>query len=179
MLPASFGRLASTRPEPVGSTDPGRRGWALPARLLGTLALGVAFSLAGCSGAAGPSGPAVTPADFEGVVAELDRQHVAVSDVVSGDAGCPDPSLAPTAISLTASGLDQPTPVRVHLYLFRDRAAYDRLRPAIDTCARSYVTDPDAYVALDAPPLVATSAGPWAPGLTTAVRTALTRAAGG
>ena len=83
------------------------------------------------------------------------------------------------AIAFDARGLDQPTPVRVHLYRFADAAAYDRLRQAVDRCAAHFVSDPNAYVAIDASPYVATSAGPWAPGFTDAVRAALTRASRG
>lgn len=142
------------------------------------LPLAVALATAGCGGGATASGPRSTPTDFEGTTAELDRVHVAVDDVVSGDAGCPDTTLAPTAISFRARGLDQTNPVTVYLYRFRDDATYDRLRPQVDACARSYVTDASAYVAIDARPLVATSAGPWAPEFTAAMRSALTRAAG-
>jgi hypothetical protein len=134
--------------------------------------------LSGCASGGGPS-PEPSSLDFEGTVAELDRVHIAVADVVSGDAGCSDSTLAPTAISFTAQGLDQPTPVHVYLYRFRDGATYDRLRQEVDQCARSYVTDPSAYVAIDARPLVVTSAGPWGPQFTNAFRSALSRAAGG
>jgi hypothetical protein len=137
----------------------------------------LAPAIAACSYGSGAAEP--SPADFAGTVAELDRVHVAVSDVVSGEAGCNDATLAPTAISFSASGLDQPTPVRVHLYRFADGAAYDRLRSEVDQCARSFVTNPNDYVALDARPLVATSGGPWAPEFTAAVRSALERAAVG
>jgi hypothetical protein len=133
----------------------------------------------GTAGSASDGGPRATPADFEGTVAELDRQHVAVSDVVSGDTGCSDPELVGPAIGLSASGVDQPTPVRIHLYLFRDGPTYDRLRQAVDRCAATFVGDASAYVAIDARPFVATSQGPWAPAFTAAVRAALTRASGG
>jgi hypothetical protein len=133
--------------------------------------------VAGCANI--PSKAAPTPADFEGLVAELDRQHIAVSDVVSGDTGCNDPELVGPAIGLDASDADQSTPVRIHLFLFRDGAAYDRQRQAVDRCSRSFVTNPADYVAIDARPFVAVSAGPWAPGFTDAVRRAITRAAGG
>jgi hypothetical protein len=144
-------------------------------RLAVALALLLTPAVVACSSAGAT--PVPSAADFEGTVAELDRAHVAVSDVVSGEAGCDDPTLAPTAISFSASGLDQPTPVRVHLYRFRDGAAYDRLRSEVDQCARSFVTNPDDFVVLDARPLVATAAGPWAPDFTAAVRSALERAA--
>lgn len=136
----------------------------------------LALVAAGCAGG-GTAEP--SPADFEGTVADLDRVHVAVGNVISGEAGCDDRTLAPTAISFDASGLDQPTPVRVHLYRFRDGATYDRLRPEVDQCARTFVTNPEDYVALDARPLVATSAGPWGAEFTAAVRSALERAAAG
>lgn len=148
----------------------------MPAAALAVV-LVLAVAVAGCS-ASGAS-PAPSSADFEGLVAELDRVHVEVDHVVSGDAGCDDPTLAPTAIAFDARGLDQPTPVRVHLYRFADAAAYDRLRQAVDRCASHFVSDPNAYVAIDASPYVATSAGPWAPGFTDAVRAALTRASRG
>jgi hypothetical protein len=141
------------------------------------LALALGFGLGGCATSGGSPSP--SSADFEGVVGELDRVHIGVDHVVSGDAGCDDPSLVPTAIAFDASGLDQPTPVRVHLYRFADAATYDRLRPAVDRCAARFVTDPNAYVAIDASPYVATSAGPWAPGFTGAFRSALIRASGG
>jgi hypothetical protein len=144
---------------------------------VGCLLALAALVMSGCSASA--SAPAATPADFEGVVAELDRGHVAVDHVVSGDAGCDDRSLAPAAIAFDARGLDQPTPVRIHLFLFRDGATYDRLRPAVDRCAAAFVADPQSYVALDARPFVAVSPGPWAPQFTAAVRSAVTRAAGG
>lgn len=151
-----------------------RARWA-PLTLVVAIAIGI--GIAGCEPSS--EGPGPTPANFEGIVAELDRAHIAVDHVVSGEAGCDDPTLAPTAISFDARGLDQPTPVRVHLFIFADGAAYDRLRPAVDRCASAFVTDPSAYVAVDARPFVAASAGPWGPHFTAAMRSALGRAAGG
>jgi hypothetical protein len=142
-----------------------------------SVALGLAVATGGCASASAT--PGRTPADFEGVTAELDRAHIAVSHVVSGDPGCDDPSLAPTAIGFDAQGLDQPEAVRVHLFLFRDGPTYDRLRPTVDRCAAAVVSDPNAYVALDARPFVATAAGPWGADFRAAFRAALTRAAGG
>ena len=64
------------------------------------------------------------------------KRGLHVDNVVSGDAGCTDPVLAPTAIAFDASGLDQPTPVRIYLYVFRNRATFERLRSTVDACAR-------------------------------------------
>ncbi len=121
--------------------------------------------------------PSPTPADFGGIAIRLSNLGVAVDDIVSGDPGCTDPTLAPTAVSFTASGLDQPEPVRLHVYIFADGDTLTRLRPEVDTCARSYVTNPDAYQAFDVSPYVVAGQGPWGSAFENAVRTGLTQAA--
>ena len=98
--------------------------------------------------------------------------------VVGGDAGCADPGLAKTAISFRAAGLDQTAPVPIHLYIFGSRDSYQKLRTAVDACAGSYITNPDALVSIDAPPFVVVGQGPWGPGFTAAIRQGLTEAAG-
>jgi hypothetical protein len=152
----------------------GRRSWAATT-LLGAVA---ALALAGCA-AFTPQTPKPTATDFAGIVEELARLGVGVSHVVAGDPGCDDQRLARTAISFDASGLDQATPTRIYLYAFKDTAAYDNLRPVVDLCARTYVTDPAAYAAVDATPYVFAGSGPWAPQFEDALRGALERAAVG
>ena len=122
--------------------------------------------------------PPATPADFVGITGSLARRHITVEHVVSGDAGCDDRTLAQTAIAFDAKGLDQATPVRVHVYIFRNRDAFERLRQEVDTCARSYATDPDAFASVEASPYVVASGGPWAPEFQAAMRSAITEAAG-
>jgi hypothetical protein len=133
---------------------------------------------AGCS-AFTPQTPKPTPTDFAGVVSELALVGIGVDNVVSGDAGCDDQRLARTAIAFDASGLDQSQPTRVHMYAFKNGKVFDELRPAVDLCARSYVTDPAAYGSVDASPYVMAGPGPWAPGFEDALRKALERAAVG
>jgi hypothetical protein len=142
------------------------------------LALGMAVVAAGCADNADNLRASATPADFFGIVNEFARLGIGVNHVVSGDAGCDDRTLAPTAISFDAKGLDQPTIVRIHLYAFRDKATFDRLRSSVDTCARAFVTDPATYEAVDASPFVVTGQGPWGSQFEAAVRQALTIAAG-
>ena len=144
---------------------------------LAALAVAAALALAGC-GLVSTTPPAPTPADFFGITANLARQNITVERVISGDAGCDDQTLAHTAIGFDAKGLDQATPVRVYVYIFRNRDAFDRLRQTVDACARSYVTDPEAYASLEASPYVVASAGPWAPQFQAAVRAAISEAAG-
>ena len=136
----------------------------------------VAFMIIGCGALRGAT-PAPTPADFAGVVANLSRRGIAVQHVVSGDAGCPDQTLARTAISFQASGADQPGAVSVHLYSFADKEAFDRLRPSVDACARSFVTDPSGFESVDAVPFVLAGQGPWATEFKSALRAALEEAA--
>lgn len=137
----------------------------------------VVLVLAGC-GTISTTPPAPTPADFQGIATELSRRSIAIDGLVAGDAGCDDRVLIPTAIGLTASGLDQAEPVRIYLYIFRNREAFERLRAAIDACARSFVTDPATYETVEQSPFVLAGQGPWAPDFEAAVREALTVAAG-
>ena len=145
-----------------------------------TLALGLVAvtTLAACD-AFTPQKPSPTPTDFAGIVAELARGGIAVDHVTEGDAGCPDQRLARTAVGFDATGIDQPTATRVYLYAFKDSATFDQLRPSVDSCARSYVTDPTAYATIESSPYLFAGAGPWAPGFKDALRQALMRAAVG
>jgi len=145
-------------------------------RAAGSLLLSV-LVVAGC-GTVETTAPAPTPADFGGLISELVQRGVVGTHVVSGDAGCTDPALIPTAISFDAKGLDQATPVKVYLYMFKNRAAFERLLPAIDTCARSFVTDPQTYQSIDQSPFVLAGQGPWGTEFKRALRDGLAVAAG-
>jgi hypothetical protein len=139
--------------------------------------LAVAVLLSGC-GVVPTTTPQPTPADFPGIATELAKRGVKLGDWVSGDAGCADRTLIPTAIGFDASGLDQADVVRVHVYIFRNRDSFDRLRASVDDCARSYVTDPEGYENIAASPFVVAAQGPWGPRFEAAVRDAITVAAG-
>jgi hypothetical protein len=139
------------------------------------LALGIA-STAACGISTSP--PAPTPADFQGIATEITKGRIAIDDIVSGDAGCDDPVLIPTAIGFDAHGLDQAETVRIYLYIFRNRASFERLRGTIDACARSFVTDPQTFETVEQSPFVLAGQGPWAPGFERAIRDALEVAAG-
>jgi hypothetical protein len=122
--------------------------------------------------------PAPTPADFPGITAEVARRGVLVNHFVSGDAGCADPVLTPTAIAFDAKGLDQATNVRIYIYIFRNREAFERLRATVDECAASFVTDPETFETVEESPFVLAGQGPWAPEFERALREGLTAAAG-
>ncbi len=156
-----------------------KRGAAGPRRSIGHHLVAVVMAavlIAGCDSLA-PGSPPATPTDFAGIVAELAATGITVDHVVEGDPGCPNERLARTAISFDATGVGQTTSTRIYLYAFKDDATYQELRPAIDTCARSYVVDSSAYAAVDASPYVLAGPGPWAPAFKDALRTALQRAA--
>jgi len=129
-------------------------------------------------GVVSTSAPAATPADFPGITAELAVRGVQVNHFVSGDAGCADPVLVPTAIAFDARGLDQPDNVRIYIYIFRNREAFERLRAAIDACATSFVTNPETYESVEQSPFVLAGQGPWAPDFEAALREGLAVAAG-
>jgi hypothetical protein len=141
------------------------------------LVLGAVAGPAACS-ALVETPPAPTPADFQGIAANLVRRGVHIDNIVSGDAGCDDVELKRTAIGLDAFGLDQAEPTRPYLYIFRNRDAYNRLRETVDSCARSYVTDPEAFASVEDSPFVVAGPGPWATGFHDAIRAALVEAAG-
>lgn len=146
-----------------------------PAGLL--LAIAVAALLAAC-GTVSRSAPAATPADFQGIAGDIVQRGIQISHIVSGDAGCADQNLGKTAIAFDGMGLDQATPVRVYVYIFRNRATYERLRATVDDCARSYVLDPATYESVESSPYVIAGQGPWGPSFKTNLRAAIEEAAG-
>ena len=151
---------------------------ALGGRLtVALVAIGFAVTIAACGALTEPA-PAPTPADFQGIASEIVKRGIAIDHLVSGDAGCNDKVLNPTAIGLDASGKDQDEAVRLYLYIFRNREAYERLRSAIDECARSFVTDPETFESIESSPFVLVGQGPWAPEFKATLREALTVASG-
>ena len=156
---------------------PRPRSVAVAARRGIGLAVAVCLLAAGC-GTISTSAPPATPAGFQGIAGLLIQHGVKINHIVSGDAGCNDLTLQRTAIALDASGLDQATPTRLYIYIFRDRDAFERLRQTIDACARSYATNPDAFESIEASPYVVAGPGPWGASFKAAVRTAFSEAAG-
>jgi hypothetical protein len=134
--------------------------------------------LASACGTISRTAPAPTPFDFPGIAGQLAQGGIRVGRIVSGDAGCDNVDLARTAIGFDASGLDQATPVRIHIYIFRNRETYERLRSTIDRCAAAFVTDPVTFESVESSPFVVAGQGPWAPQFKGAIRTAVEAAAG-
>lgn len=149
---------------------------AIPGRI--AFACCLASLVAGACGVISTSAPAPTAADFPGITADLAVRGIQVNHFVSGDAGCPDPALVPTAIAFDARGLDQADNVRIYIYIFRNREAFERLRASIDACAASFVTDPETFETIEESPFVLAGQGPWAPEFEAAIREGLSVAAG-
>jgi hypothetical protein len=144
--------------------------------LLAVVAISLCLIVAGCGRATAVPSP--TPADFPGIVEQLAKAEIKVDNVVSGDAGCQDPTLAPTAIGFDAHGLEQTRDVRIRVYIFRNRDSWQRLSGSVATCARSYVSDPSTYESLAPSPFVVSGQGPWATRFAAALKEAFTAAAG-
>jgi len=140
-------------------------------------ATGVAWVVAGC-GTISMTAPPATPTDFPGIAGRLNAAGIRVADFVSGDAGCDDPDLIPTAIRFDATGLDQTAPATLYLYVFRNRDAFERHRAEIGPCAAAYVGDPETFEQIEQSPYVVASQGPWAPRFEAALRRVLEAAAG-
>jgi hypothetical protein len=154
-------------------------GWTRlrPVRRVGVLVLAVATLLAGC-GAISNTPPAATAGPFPTIAGRLSLHGIQATAIVSGDAGCADANLARTAIGFDAVGLDQATPVRLHVYIFKNRATYERLRSTVDQCATSFVIDPTTFESVEASPYVVAGQGPWGPVFRDNIRAAITEAAG-
>ena len=136
-----------------------------------------ALLLAGCAGLL-ESAPTPGPLPFPEITGQLGRFGINVSDWVSGDPGCTDQSLSPTAIRFNAEGLDQATPVVLRIYIFGDHAAWDRRLADVDTCAAAWATDPATFEQLQVSPYVVAGQGPWPPAFAAALRSAITASAG-
>lgn len=133
--------------------------------------------LAAC-GTIATTAPPATPTDFPGLTGRLSAVKITVEDYISGDAGCTDSDLVPASVSFHAHGLDQVTPVKMYLYIFNDRGAFERHLGQVGPCAQSFVTDPQAYEEIDQSPYVVAGQGPWAPQFEAALRAVLVQAAG-
>ena len=140
-------------------------------------ALLLLLTVAGCSGIL-VSPPPPEPEDFPGLVGRLGQVGIDVSTWTSGDSGCDDPTLNPTAIRFSAAGLDQPTPLTLRIYIFGDRAAWDRRLADVDACAGKWATNPSTFQIIQTSPYVVAGQGPWPAEFAGALRKAVETAAG-
>jgi len=147
-------------------------------RITAGLALVTAsLALAGCSAVLQAS-PEPTPMDFPSIAGEIAQRGIVIEEITSGDAGCHDGALTPTAIGFNASGLGIVSPVRLRIYIFRTGDTYDRRRPDVEPCVAAWATDPATVEFIDARPFVLAGQGPWPEAFKAALRSALTAAAG-
>lgn len=133
--------------------------------------------LAGCSSLV-EARPTPTPLDFGGIQGTLAAAGIALTTTVSGDAGCTDPNLIPTAIGFDASGLGVTTSVRLRIYIFTDRAAWQRRQPDVDACIAAWARDPATIETIGQSPYVVAGQGPWPAAFKRALAAALVEAAG-
>ena len=136
-----------------------------------------ALTFGGCSTLGGAT-PAPTPQDFPGIADQLALQGLTVGQPRSGDPGCSDSTLAPTAIAFDLSGLGVTSPIRARVFLFADDAAYQRRRADVDTCTAAWATDPANVEFIDESPFVLVIQGPIPAPFKAAVVRALTTASG-
>jgi hypothetical protein len=137
----------------------------------------LALLLAGCSALSG-SPPAPTPLDFPGIADQIVRQGLGIDRPIAGDAGCSDPTLVATAIGFDVSGKGLTAPQRARVYIFANRAAYERRRADVDVCVGTWATDPAAMEFIDASPYVLAIQGPIPDAAEASLRAALVAAAG-
>jgi hypothetical protein len=153
---------------------PRSRGVPLAAALRSLAAI---VLLAGCSSLVEVQ-PTPTPLDFGGIQGTLAHAGITLTNTISGDAGCTDPNLIPTAIGFDAVGLDLATPVRLRIYIFTDRAAWQRRQADVDACIAAWATDPATIETIGESPYVIAGQGPWPAAFKTAIAGAIKAAAG-
>lgn len=137
----------------------------------------LAIVLGGCN-AILESPPTPNPEPFPGIVGLLGKHGVTALSWTAGDAGCDDPTLAPTAIRFDADGLDQATPLTLRIYIFRSREAWDRRLADVDRCFEAWASDPATFESMQISPYVVAGQGPWPPGFEEGLRKGITEAAG-
>jgi hypothetical protein len=135
------------------------------------------LALAACSSILESPGPP-DPEAFPGIAGQLGRFGIDVRTWTSGDSGCEDSTLNPTAIRFTADGLDQAAPLTLRIYIFGGREAWDRRLADVDTCAGTWAADPATFQIVQTSPYVLAGQGPWPPAFADALRRALIAAAG-
>lgn len=165
-------------PGVADGSRPGARGGTGSAALRRAVAGGLAALLAAGCGIVSSTPPAATPTDFPGLAGRFNAAGIEVDDWISGDAGCVDDVLVPASISFDAWGHDQVDRVRVRLYVFRNRPAFERNRDRVGPCAAGWVTDPATYEEIQQSPYVLAGQGPWAPEFEAVVRATLETASG-
>ena len=69
-------------------------------------------------------------------------------------------------------------PSTLYLYVFNNRAAFERNRDKVGPCAAGFVTDPASFEEIEQSPYVVASQGPWAPRFEAVLRATLEQAAG-
>lgn len=144
---------------------------------LAAFVLGIAITAGGC-GSLTVSPPVPGPESFPEFSSQLGRVGVGVESWTAGDAGCDDPTLAPTAIRFEARGLDQATRATLRIYIFRNRDAWERRQADVDMCVAAWADDPATFELVSTSPYVLAGQGPWPPEFEAAIRSALTAAAG-
>ena len=118
------------------------------------------------------------PASFPEITGQLGRFGITVLSWTSGDSGCDDATLNPTAIRFTAQGVDEATPLTLRIYIFRDRATWDRRLADVDTCSGKWATDPATFQIVQTSPYVVAGQGPWPKGFADALRQGIEASAG-
>ena len=79
-----------------------------------------------------------TPADAQGIFEELARRGGTVTEIVSGETGCGEADLVDNAIRFRLLAPGAAEPARVHLFLFRGRAAFDQGAEPVERCRSTF-----------------------------------------
>lgn len=123
--------------------------------------------------------PSPTAGEIGDVVAGLVRRGATITDQVSGDAGCPDPSLYGNAVRYDVRMGASDTPAPVYVLRWKSDATFTATQAEFDACVAAYKqAHPDQGVTVyDDAPWRAFGPG-WSNSLESAVEQAVHAAAG-
>ena len=132
--------------------------------------------LGACAGARAPS---PTPGGFEDIVAGLVLRGATITDQVSGDAGCHDPTLYGNAVRLDVRMPGQTDSQPIHLFGWRRTSDYEAAALAFEACVESYAASHPASRITEAEAAPWRAFGPdWSAALSSAVEQSLGEASG-
>jgi hypothetical protein len=95
----------------------------------------VATLVSGCGVFVAPSPTAGALTD---IVSALVLRNMTITDQVSGDAGCPDPTLYGNAIRYDVSMAGETVSHPVFVFGWKDQATFDAAKAAFDACVENY-----------------------------------------
>jgi hypothetical protein len=126
----------------------------------------------------GSARPVATPADTQSIFGELARRGGSVTEIVGGETGCGDPGLVANAIRFRLKAPGMAEPATVHLFVFRNRSAFEAAATPVERCRQSYAANASGEVGSVAVGTYRAFGADWPPELRALLESTLTDLSG-